>query len=65
MIRDGRFEYEIAAMLEYSFRRLGACGPAYPTIVGSGPNATTLHYIVNDKRLASGELVLIDAACEL
>ncbi len=65
LIREGRFEYEIAAMLEYSFRRLGASGPAYPTIVGSGPNATTLHYITNDKELSRGELVLIDAACEL
>lgn len=65
LIREGRFEYEIAAMLEYTFRRLGSSGPAYPTIVGSGPNATTLHYITNDKELSRGELVLIDAACEL
>jgi Xaa-Pro aminopeptidase len=65
LIRDGRFEYEVAAMLEYTFRRLGACGPAYTTIVGSGKNATTLHYTANDKQLVSGELVLIDAACEL
>jgi Xaa-Pro aminopeptidase len=65
LIRDGRFEYEIAAMLEYSFRRLGASGPAYTTIVGSGRNATTLHYTTNDAQLVSGELVLIDAACEL
>jgi len=62
---EGRFEYELAAILEYSFRRLGASGPAYTTIVGSGANATTLHYTANDKQLASGELVLIDAACEL
>jgi Xaa-Pro aminopeptidase len=65
LARDGRFEYELAAMLEYTFRRLGASGPAYTTIVGSGRNATTLHYTSNDKRLVSGELVLIDAACEL
>jgi Xaa-Pro aminopeptidase len=65
LLRDGRFEYELAAMLEYTFRRLGASGPAYTTIVGSGRNATTLHYTTNDKKLASGELVLIDAACEL
>ena len=65
LIRDGRFEYEIAAMLEYSFRRLGASGPAYTTIVGGGRNATTLHYTTNDEQLVSGELVLIDAACEL
>jgi Xaa-Pro aminopeptidase len=65
LARDGRFEYELAAMLEYTFRRLGASGPAYTTIVGSGRNATTLHYTSNDKRLVSGEFVLIDAACEL
>jgi Xaa-Pro aminopeptidase len=65
LIREGCFEYELAAMLEYTFRRLGASGPAYTTIVGSGRNATTLHYISNDKKLVGGELVLIDAACEL
>jgi Xaa-Pro aminopeptidase len=65
LVCDGRFEYELAAALEYTFRRLGASGPAYTTIVGGGRNATTLHYTSNDKRLASGELVLIDAACEL
>ncbi len=65
LIGEGRFEYEVAAILEYTFRRLGASGPAYTTIVGSGPNATTLHYIRNDKQLSRGELVLIDAACEL
>jgi len=65
LVRDGRFEYELAAMLEYTFRRLGANGPAYTTIVGSGRNAATLHYTTNDKKLVSGELVLIDAACEL
>jgi Xaa-Pro aminopeptidase len=65
LIREGCFEYELAAMLEYTFRRLGATGPAYTTIVGSGRNATTLHYTSNDKKLAAGELVLIDAACEL
>jgi Xaa-Pro aminopeptidase len=65
LIRDGRFEYELAAMLEYTFRRLGASGPAYTTIVGGGRNATTLHYTANDEQLVSGELVLIDAACEL
>jgi Xaa-Pro aminopeptidase len=65
LIGEGRFEYEVAAVLEYTFRRLGASGPAYTTIVGGGPNATTLHYTANDKQLGRGELVLIDAACEL
>ena len=65
LARGGRFEYELAAMLEYTFRRLGASGPAYTTIVGGGRNATTLHYTANEARLVEGELVLIDAGCEL
>src|SRR5262245_2833489 len=62
---DGRFEYELEAALHYQFRRLGASGPAYGSIVGGGRNATVLHYIRNDQKLVDGELVLIDAGCEL
>ena len=62
---DGRFEYELEATLHYQFRRLGAAGPAYGSIVGGGRNATVLHYIRNDQKLVDGELVLIDAGCEL
>ena len=62
---DGRFEYELEAALLYQFRRLGASGPAYGSIVGGGRNATVLHYIRNDQKLVDGELVLIDAGCEL
>jgi Xaa-Pro aminopeptidase len=65
LARDGVFEYEIAAALDYSFRRRGASGPAYESIVGGGANATTLHYVRNDQKLRQGELVLIDAGCEL
>ncbi len=61
----GRFEYELQAALEYAFRRRGASGPAYTTIVGSGANATVLHYVRNDQKLRDDELVLIDAGCEL
>jgi Xaa-Pro aminopeptidase len=60
-----RFEYELQAALEYTFRRRGARGPAYTTIVGGASNATILHYITNDRALASHSLVLIDAGCEL
>ncbi len=63
--QPGAFEYELEAALEYSFRRLGARGPAYTTIVGSGANATVLHYVRNDQKLREGELVLVDAGCEL
>jgi Xaa-Pro aminopeptidase len=61
----GRFEYELEAALLHQFRRHGAAGPAYSSIVGTGRNATVLHYIRNDQKLSDGELVLIDAGCEL
>ena len=62
--RAGMFEYEIEAILEYKFRALGASGPAYPSIVGSGRNSTILHYIKNTRRIQNGDLVLIDAGAE-
>jgi Xaa-Pro aminopeptidase len=60
----GRFEYELAAVLDYTFRRRGGSGPAYTSIVGGGRNAAVLHYVTNDRPLADGELVLIDAGAE-
>ena len=61
----GRYEYELEAELAYAFRARGGSGPAYGSIVGSGRNATILHYITNDQPLAAGEVVLIDAGVEL
>ncbi len=61
----GVFEYELEALINYTFRRRGGTGPGYTTIVGAGANATVLHYIENDKAVADGELILIDAGCEL
>lgn len=63
--RPGCFEYEIEAELLYEFRRHGAQFPAYSPIVASGPNACVLHYVGNDARMADGDLLLIDAGCEL
>ena len=60
----GRFEYELEAELARGFRARGGAGPAYGSIVGGGRNATILHYIRNDRPLAAGELVLIDAGVE-
>jgi Xaa-Pro aminopeptidase len=60
----GRFEYELEAELARVFRARGGAGPAYGIIVGSGINATVLHYVRNDKPLAIGEAVLIDAGVE-
>jgi Xaa-Pro aminopeptidase len=60
----GRHEHELEAVLLETFRRHGAERPAYGSIVGSGPNATILHYRRNDRRMNDGELVLVDAGCE-
>jgi Xaa-Pro aminopeptidase len=62
--RDGVWEYELEAAIEYAFRRHGARGPGYSTIVGSGPNACILHYIENVSRLRDGQLLLVDAGAE-
>jgi Xaa-Pro aminopeptidase len=62
--QPGRFEYEVEAELLRSFRAHGSERPAYGSIVGSGPNATILHYRKNDRRLEAGDLVLIDAGAE-
>jgi Xaa-Pro aminopeptidase len=57
-------EWEIEALVDYNFRKRGAAGPSYPSIIASGANAATLHYIQNDRELRTGELLLIDAGCE-
>ena len=63
--RPGRNEYEIEAELLYEFRRRGAQFPAYWPIVAGGANACVLHYRDNNACLGDGELLLIDAGCEL
>ena len=63
--RPGRNEYEIEAELLYEFRRGGAQFPAYWPIVAGGANACVLHYVFNNAPLAAGDLLLIDAGCEL
>jgi Xaa-Pro aminopeptidase len=63
--QPGAHEYELEAAIEYAFRRRGARGAAYTTIVGGGANATVLHYVRNDQKLRRDELVLVDAGCEL
>jgi len=64
-VRPGRNEYEIEAELLYEFRRNGAQFPAYSPIVAGGPNACVLHYVANNMPLRDGDLLLIDAGCEL
>ena len=63
--RPGRMEYEIEAELLHEFRRCGAQAPAYQSIVAGGANACVLHYVENDCKLKAGDLLLIDAGCEL
>ena len=63
--RPGRMEHEVEAELLYEFRRRGAQFPAYWPIVAGGANACVLHYVFNDAELRDGELLLIDAGCEL
>jgi Xaa-Pro aminopeptidase len=55
-------EYEIQALLEGTFRRFGGDRPGYGSIVGSGPNATILHYMEDSRVMRDGELLLVDAA---
>jgi len=62
--RPGVWEYELEAALEAAFRRNGADRVGYPSIVGSGPNSTTLHYDVNRRQTRDGDLVVVDAGAE-
>jgi Xaa-Pro aminopeptidase len=63
-VRPGMKEYEVEAMLEAYFRKHGASGSSYTSIIGSGGNATVLHYISNQDTLKDGDLLLIDAGAE-
>ena len=62
--KPGMAEFELEALVDYTFRRRGATGPAYPSIIASGPNATILHYVDNDRVLGESDLLLIDAGAE-
>jgi Xaa-Pro aminopeptidase len=63
--RPGLHEYNIEAELLHEFRSHGAQAPAYTPIVAGGANACVLHYVANAAPLKDGELLLIDAGCEL
>ncbi|HVT48135.1 MAG TPA: Xaa-Pro aminopeptidase [Vicinamibacterales bacterium] len=60
--RPGRWEYEVQAAIEYWSRAHGALEQGYPSIVASGPNATTLHYLESTRQMRDGDLLLVDAA---
>src|SRR2546421_4271265 len=61
--RPGAYEYEVKAPIEAVHRGRGAVSWSYPSIVGSGPNATILHYPGDSRQMHAGELLLVDAAC--
>src|SRR5260370_38795127 len=60
----GRYEYQIGATMKAVFPENGCERPAYAPIIGSGPNSVFLHYSRNNRRMDSGELLLMDAAAE-
>jgi len=63
-VAPGMHEYDLAAIIEYTFRRGGAQRPAYGSIVGTGQNGTQLHYMKDTARVEPGQVVVIDAAAE-
>jgi Xaa-Pro aminopeptidase len=60
--RPERFEREVESAIESVYLARGAMSPGYPSIVGSGPNATVLHYSASSRRMNEGDLLLVDAA---
>ena len=63
--KPGMMEYEVEAEFLHEFYRRGSQSPAYTSIVAGGANACTLHYNANNTQLRDGDLLLIDAGCEL
>ncbi len=65
MVKPGMMEYQLEAEIMRTFMAAGSRWPAYPSIVGAGDNACILHYTQNNQMIADGDLILIDAGCEL
>jgi len=63
-IKPGVWEFEIEAEIFHEFMRNRSRGPAFGTIVASGADSCTLHYVKNDKQCSNGDLVLIDFGAE-
>jgi len=64
IIAPGVWEYEVEAAVEYEFRRRGAERPSFPSIIGSGPNSTVLHYNASTRQMQAGDLVVVDIGSE-
>lgn len=60
LVEPGMNEFEVQALVEYTFRRNGADRPSFATIIGSGPNSTTLHYNANDRFIEAGDMIVMD-----
>jgi Xaa-Pro aminopeptidase len=60
--KPGAWEYEVEAAIEHVYKSRGAFDWGYPSIVGSGPNATILHYEKSSRQMKDGDLLLVDAA---
>lgn len=65
LCKPGMMEYQLEAEIQHEFGMSGARAVAYNSIVGGGKNGCILHYVENSAVLKSGDLVLIDAGCEL
>ena len=63
-IRPGVFEFEVEAEILHSFLSQRATGPAYGSIIASGGNACTLHYVSNDQECRDGDMILMDFGAE-
>src|SRR5690625_1108487 len=63
-VRPGLWEYEIEALIEYTFRKSGAERVGFPSIIGSGPNSTILHYDKSRREMEYGDLVVMDIGAE-
>ena len=64
-IKPGLKETEVRDMLEAEMRKLGAAGPSFPTIIGSGPNSALPHHGTGERALQEGDSVVIDFGCLL
>ena len=63
-IEPGIYEYEVEAIFDYVLRLNGCPRTAFPTIIASGPNINILHYTANNRKMLSGDLVMIDYGAE-
>ncbi len=63
-LHPGLWEYEVEALIEYVFKKRNSFDWAFPSIIASGPNATTLHYQDSQRQTQDGELLLMDIGAE-